>query len=131
MESDSSSQETVAIGNKWGSFSRLAAGNTWQSESDYPELTGDTDAVLRMLFVPEDSSRLEEGLPGTNSSLRRSTVTSISVKEKMKKSLNHIRHSLHSTTRSISETKIILKSAISNSFRTFDFPLHYKKNRVV
>ena len=120
MESDSSSQETVAFGNKWGSFSRLAAGNTWQSESDYPELTGDTDAVLRMLFVPEDSSRLEEGLPGTNSSLRRSTVTSISVKEKMKKSLNHIRHSLHSTTRSISE-------AISNSFRTFDFPLHYKK----
>lgn len=103
MESDSSSQEVASVSTK----RRPTAGyGPWQQ--DGPDLGlsedgGDTEAVLRMLFVPGDfERRMEDGSLDYNSlggsSRARTRPTGSSVKDRVKRSFNQMRYSLHSTS---------------------------------
>ena len=103
LESDSSSQEVVSTSTKrWAPTGY----GPWQQDGPdvgHNEDGGDTEAVLRMLFVPGDfERRMEDGSLDLSSlggsSRARTRPTSSSVKDRVKRSFNQMRYSLHSTS---------------------------------
>ena len=88
-DSDSSSQETVAV-QKWGGSSSHLSGLPWLMDFD-PEqhLSDNTDTVLRKLIFPGEFSDEEEGQRTVNGSSPRRTTSS--VKDRVKRSFHQVR----------------------------------------